>query len=92
MATSREPHWPDGAFPLEAVTVRKTRNGNVAHLFIEYTNGAVSGFASSFCGIVQWPDTKNRYANWSDADSKLPLCNNCGRAFHAERKDWKGEP
>jgi hypothetical protein len=80
--------------PLKAITVRKTKDAKVAHLFVDYTNGAVSGHAVSFCGIGQWPDSKNAYKNWRltvDSD-KLPLCNHCGRAFHEERKGWKGLP
>lgn len=93
MAVSREPHWPGGAFPLNAVTVRKTRNGKVAHLFQDYINGAVSGFARSFCySITQWPEGKNRSANWSVAPEGIPLCNHCGRAFRKDRKNWIGTP
>lgn len=95
MASSREPHWPGGAFPLDAITVRKSRitqGGRVAHLFVEYVNGAISGHAMSFCGIHQWPNTKNAYDKWQVAESSTPLCNQCGRAFHADRKQWVGEP
>lgn len=94
MARSREPHWPGNAFPLDAITVRKSRiaNGRVAHLFVEYTNGAISGHKASFCNIIQWPDSKNAFDKWQDADPSTPLCNHCGRAFHKERKDWVGQP
>ncbi len=92
MANSKQPHWPGLAFPLDAVTVRKTRNGRVAHLFQDYTNGAISGHAMSFCRIIQWPDSKNRWTNWSVAPADLPLCNHCGRVFHRERKNWRGSP
>jgi hypothetical protein len=94
MANSKEPHWPGNAFPLNAITVRKSRiaKPRVAHLFVEYTNGAVSGHAISFCGVYTWPNTKNAAENWQEADSSTPLCNHCGRSFHRERKDWVGEP
>ena len=94
MASSREPHWPDRAFPLDAITVRKSRiaKPTVAHLFQEYTNGAISGHPMSFCRIVQWPNSKNAYDKWQDADPSTPLCNQCGRAFHKKRKEWIGDP
>lgn len=93
MATCKEPHWPGGAFPLNVVTVRKTRTGKVAHLFVDYTNGAISGHKVSFCGIGQWPGTRNAWDKWSDASpADMPLCNHCGRAFHRDRRSWRGTP
>jgi len=93
VATSREPDWFDDRIVLNPVTVRKTRhNGKVAHLFVEYTNGAISDHARSFCDITQWPNTRNAYSNWADAAPGVPLCNHCGRAFHKRRKNWRGQP
>ena len=93
MATSREPHWPGGAFPLNAHTVRRARyvkgNIRVTHLFVDYTNGGVSGFPMSFCGIISRTEDHWGYQRAID---KLPLCNQCGRAFHKERKQWRGRP
>jgi hypothetical protein len=80
--------------PLQAITVHKTKDNKVAHLFVDYIDGAISGHAVSFCGLVQWPGSKNDYKNWwftIDA-GRVPLCNHCGRAFHEERKNWKGLP
>lgn len=94
MARSRRPHWPGDAFPLDAITVRRsrTKNKRVSHLFVDFVNGAMSGYKVSFCGIVQWPGTKNAWHLWQDAEPSTPLCNHCGRAFHAERREWVGEP
>jgi len=89
MATSRKPHRFSETIALNAITIRQSRGpkNKVAHLFVGYTNGAVSGFPVSFCGVAQW--TTN---NWNPAPPKVPLCNRCGRAFHAERKNWIGPP
>lgn len=88
MAIARKLYVYDpGRIELQAVTVRRTRNGKVAHLFLDYTNGVISGFPMSFCDMMDRLDKK-----WKDADPTLPLCNRCGRAFHKERKQWKGEP
>lgn len=93
MATRRRPYWFGGTFALNAVTIKKTRKGTrTAHLFVEFIDGAVNGHAVAFCGIVQWPDTKNAYKNWEEAVPGTPLCNHCGRKFHKEHRYWVGGP
>lgn len=87
MATSREPFLMGGAFFLTAVTVRRTR-GRSAHLFIQFIDGAVGGgYPSTLCGTVAWKPHR-----WRDADPRQPLCNECRRAFHRERRLWRGAP
>ena len=79
--------WNIHGLPMNAVTIRRTKNGKVAHLFVTFVDGAMSGYPVSFCDRVTRYDEK-----WTEAPD-LTLCNRCGRAFRKEkRKLWKGEP
>ena len=85
-ALGKTQHWFSDFIGLQPVTERRTRNRKVAHLFIGYSNGAVSGYPQSFCGLIQ-------EQGWRVAeDSGLPLCNHCGRAFREEQHEWFGQP
>lgn len=80
-------------------TRRRTRDGRTAHLFIAYSNGAVSGIPLPLCD--PWPckwSLPARPVKWQDCDdASAKLCNNCARAFRLYRKrrtggKWAGEP
>lgn len=87
MATDKTPLIVSDKIILWPVTFRGTRNNKVSHLFVEYVNGAVSGYPVSFCGQLMEP-----LEAWKRSDKKLPLCNHCGREFHKKHRDWDGVP
>ena len=74
-------------------TVRRTRDNKVAHLFIDFENGAASGYKLALCnrGDTYWTGVSDYAGKWTDAPN-LKLCNNCAREFHKKRKQWIGEP
>ena len=96
MAKYKMPQHFGGLLFLRPITVRRTRDNKVAHLFVDYENGAISGVPRSFCGVVAWPKNSywpNKGHLWTDVGKDtLPLCNQCGRAFHKEHRDWNGTP
>lgn len=83
-----KPIYFGGHLILHPMTVRMTRNGKVAHLFVNYVNGATNGYPISFCDLV----TDHRQKWREDHNKVLPLCNRCGRGFHKVRRRWRGLP
>ena len=76
-------------YHLTAVTIRRTRNGKVSHLFDKYINAGMSGYDLAYCnrsGSI-FHGVSTFKGKWTDSP-ELKLCNNCMRNWRAIRRRW----